>query len=317
MNIKKMFLVIILFQNILIYAVCEEKINLIKDGLSLLKPGNVITQGEIPEFKDYDEKVNYLNKKYCMIYYFVDENDMRKMRSNEFSDELKELLKKDKVNEVNLISILTKDKIVLSDYLPMADLIESLNHINSQGKLIGEKYFAASSDGLLSPPSYGFIANIIINNKILNLNLVYYDLDFEIVKNSKYFEKRGFKDGNEYYWKTDKSKLELYQDIISGENSEEIKPLILLNKYWEQIIKSIEIVDRKGILNDSKVRIRKEPNLDGEQLGYLNKGQKVSILEETDQKMKIGEMDAVWYKVETEDGVVGWAYGWFIDIVNE
>ncbi len=79
----------------------------------------------------------------------------------------------------------------------------------------------------------------------------------------------------------------------------------------------IEIVERKGILNDLKVRIRKEPNLNGEQLGYLNKGQKVSILEETDQKMKIGEMDAVWYKVETEDGVVGWAYGWFIDIVNE
>lgn len=69
-----------------------------------------------------------------------------------------------------------------------------------------------------------------------------------------------------------------------------------------------------GVLNESRVRIRKEPNLDSEQIGYLEKDQIVYILDETEQSMKIGKMDSVWYKIETMDGIVGWSYGYFIDL---
>ena len=71
-----------------------------------------------------------------------------------------------------------------------------------------------------------------------------------------------------------------------------------------------------GILNNSLVRIRKEPNLGGEFLGYLDKGQEVHIIGKTDETMKIGDMESVWYKIKTSEGIEGWAYGSFIDLIE-
>jgi len=73
---------------------------------------------------------------------------------------------------------------------------------------------------------------------------------------------------------------------------------------------------RFGSLNDYQVRIRKEPNLNGEHVGFLNKGQIIYILDETEERMKIGNMDSIWYKIKTLDGLEGWAYGYFIDLVT-
>ena len=69
-----------------------------------------------------------------------------------------------------------------------------------------------------------------------------------------------------------------------------------------------------GVLNDTYVRIRQEPNLDGVKVGYLHKDQCVQILDQTEEKMQIGDMLSIWYKVRTEDGTEGWAYGYFVDI---
>ncbi len=69
-----------------------------------------------------------------------------------------------------------------------------------------------------------------------------------------------------------------------------------------------------GILNDSQVRIRKDPNLEGEHIGYLNKDQIVYVVDETNNSMKIGKMDSKWYKVRTFEGIEGWSYGAFIDL---
>lgn len=72
-----------------------------------------------------------------------------------------------------------------------------------------------------------------------------------------------------------------------------------------------------GRLNSDKVRVRTAPNLDGIQIGSLREGEKVRILNESDGKMKIGEMDSVWYKVQAEDGSIGWSYGAFIDLIDD
>ncbi len=69
-----------------------------------------------------------------------------------------------------------------------------------------------------------------------------------------------------------------------------------------------------GILNASRVRIRRKPSLDGENLGYLEKDQIVYILNKTDEKMIIGEMESVWYKIKTLEGIEGWTYGFFIEL---
>lgn len=87
-------------------------------------------------------------------------------------------------------------------------------------------------------------------------------------------------------------------------------------EYDEDILKNIniEIIKHFGVLNDSRVRVRNEPNLDGEHLGYLEKNQKVEVISKTNEIMKIGDMNSVWYKIKTIDGVEGWAYGFFIDL---
>jgi hypothetical protein len=69
-----------------------------------------------------------------------------------------------------------------------------------------------------------------------------------------------------------------------------------------------------GTLNDSRVRVRDFPNTEGKHLGYLDIEQRVEIIGRTATEMKIGDMNSVWYKIRTEDGLEGWAYGYFIDV---
>ena len=69
-----------------------------------------------------------------------------------------------------------------------------------------------------------------------------------------------------------------------------------------------------GTINDSRVRIRNTPDLNGEQVGILDKNQEIYILEKTEDEMTIGNMQSVWYKIKTLDGLTGWTYGSFIDL---
>lgn len=69
-----------------------------------------------------------------------------------------------------------------------------------------------------------------------------------------------------------------------------------------------------GTINDNRVRLRTEPNLNGETLDYLNSGDKVKITDRSEDTQKIDDMESYWYKVETADGKTGWVYGWFVDV---
>jgi len=70
-----------------------------------------------------------------------------------------------------------------------------------------------------------------------------------------------------------------------------------------------------AVLIDSKVRIRSDGNLQAVQLGYLNKDDIVEILEMSNDKMKIGDMNDFWYRVKRlSDGLTGWTYGAFLKI---
>ncbi len=67
-------------------------------------------------------------------------------------------------------------------------------------------------------------------------------------------------------------------------------------------------------LNDSRVRLREEPNLSCDTLGYLTAGEKVLLLDMTVEKQTIGDAEYPWYKLRTADYTIGWAYGQFIDL---
>jgi len=64
---------------------------------------------------------------------------------------------------------------------------------------------------------------------------------------------------------------------------------------------------------DSKVRVRSSGNLQGDQLGYLNIGDLVEVLEIGNVKMKINDMNDYWYRIQRlSDGLTGWSYGAFL-----
>ena len=71
-----------------------------------------------------------------------------------------------------------------------------------------------------------------------------------------------------------------------------------------------------GIINDTRVRLRSKPNLNSEVLGFFNRGDKLKVVDWSNEKQKIGEMEAYWYKVESENSPDGWVYGKYVDIVE-
>ncbi len=67
-----------------------------------------------------------------------------------------------------------------------------------------------------------------------------------------------------------------------------------------------------GEATENQVEIRKRPNLDAEQIGYLQDGDRFKIINRTKNEMIIGDMNDYWYKIITTDGLYGWSYGFFI-----
>lgn len=73
---------------------------------------------------------------------------------------------------------------------------------------------------------------------------------------------------------------------------------------------------QQGRLNDSRVRLREAPHLEAKTLGYLEKGQLVQVLERSGARVRLQGMEAYWYRVQTPEGAVGWAYGQYIDLLG-
>jgi len=65
--------------------------------------------------------------------------------------------------------------------------------------------------------------------------------------------------------------------------------------------------------NNSYVRLRSEPNLNGEGKGFLQQGETVQVIEISDHMEEIGDNIDNWYKVKTSDGTEAWTFGAFLD----
>lgn len=73
-------------------------------------------------------------------------------------------------------------------------------------------------------------------------------------------------------------------------------------------------IPTRGVLNDSRVRVRSYPTLEAEIVGHLDRGDRVEVLERSGQRVSIGSMSDFWYLIRREDGLSGWSYGHFIDL---
>lgn len=102
-------------------------------------------------------------------------------------------------------------------------------------------------------------------------------------------------------------------------NAKKNKIAIVLDYYNSENAKALIIFDvlYNATVNDFRVRLRSEPNLSCETLSYFYTGDKVKIIDQTDEPYEIDGESHYWYKVESGTYPVGWVYGKYLDIENE
>lgn len=99
-------------------------------------------------------------------------------------------------------------------------------------------------------------------------------------------------------------------------NAKKNKIAIVLDYYNSENAKALIIFDvlYNATVNDFRVRLRSEPNLSCETLSYFYTGDKVKIIDQTDEPYEIDGESHYWYKVESGTYPVGWVYGKYLDI---
>lgn len=68
-----------------------------------------------------------------------------------------------------------------------------------------------------------------------------------------------------------------------------------------------------GKLTEDEVRVRISPSLNSEIACKLTLGENVQVLCRTSGTYAIAGMEAYWYVIKRANGMVGWAYGYYID----
>ncbi|MBR7063730.1 MAG: SH3 domain-containing protein, partial [Treponema sp.] len=81
-------------------------------------------------------------------------------------------------------------------------------------------------------------------------------------------------------------------------------------KYYGEVV--------RGKINDTNVRLRETPSLDGKIICLLKTGTNVRLNARTKEEQAIGNMKSLWYNISVQDNygndVSGWMYGAYLDI---
>lgn len=72
---------------------------------------------------------------------------------------------------------------------------------------------------------------------------------------------------------------------------------------------------KKAVTTDSGLRIRLRASTDAFVLGSLGKGEALTILK-TGETVTLGGVTAPWYRIKKADGLIGWAFGGFIKVLE-
>ena len=99
-------------------------------------------------------------------------------------------------------------------------------------------------------------------------------------------------------------------------NSTKNKIAIVMDQYDSNMFDALIIFDvlYNATINDFKVRLREEPNLNCKIISYFYTGNKVKITDRSEEKYTIDGESWYWYKVESGSYPSGWVYGKYLDI---
>lgn len=88
----------------------------------------------------------------------------------------------------------------------------------------------------------------------------------------------------------------------------------ILDKMLTSINMEDEVVCYEGRVTDNNVRIRESPDVSSSIMQVLEKDSVLSILDCSDERIKIDGVDYPWLKVTTEAGKIGWICSKYVSI---
>lgn len=131
-------------------------------------------------------------------------------------------------------------------------------------------------------------------------------------------QRKGELKGGRMYWASGQSFPEIIFFATNARYTfrvyEDQTILQMLAGEWEDARYQQKELYYESKVNDSGVRIRSEPNLNGEVYGKLNKGDKVMRIRKSATPEVIDGESWYWYKVESKGYPDGWIYGKYLDI---
>lgn len=136
------------------------------------------------------------------------------------------------------------------------------------------------------------------------------DTDYSIINikinniYSTYIVKKGYPT----IW--NKNLIESYND----KNNPGIKFYSIFEKIMQQITIEKKETIINGIVNDEKVRFRKEGDLKSETIRFFEKNEKVEILECSENVELINNDLYPWIKIKTDNGEIGFIYGKYLTV---
>lgn len=71
-----------------------------------------------------------------------------------------------------------------------------------------------------------------------------------------------------------------------------------------------------GISSVANLTVRSDPFVLSTKYDFLAKGEQVDILNVSRKKDRLGKHNSYWYKIRTSQGIIGWVYGAYLNIVD-
>lgn len=159
--------------------------------------------------------------------------------------------------------------------------------------------------------------------KSQNDNIVFNFNTWKIGKKEFFLEEYEYNSLNEKIYYTDekierlmKLNATFTQENLCLVNSRKNKIAVVFEGYPNDNCSGLIIFDvlYNATVNDFRVRLRSEPNLKSQVLSYFYEGDKVRILDQSDELYEIDGESHYWYKIESGTYPIGWVYGKYLNI---
>jgi hypothetical protein len=237
-----LFIVFIVLPNLNIFS--QNRINLLNNKFSFIKPFDVLMENEIPRFSHKEEARKYSQGwEFTLIIRIENEETFRKEDEFWLPEKIVSLLeKKTQISQSDYLALLDPATLYNLSRVHEPYIDESYSLFKYKNKNVGEMYAFASTEGSFFPTRYGFTLIVIVDTFIVEVILKLDDGTINIPKQLTefFYYDESYKT---YLWRQSSSetRARFYKQLVSGNNKNMPPNLKRLVEIWDSILASIEI----------------------------------------------------------------------------